>query len=78
MNSFRSIIIRADSKNFQLDTVEPISILLGERGGTYGLVVRKTERCSVDGAVWTVLSEVDNISSLTEEKGTPIKAFLYS
>lgn len=61
------------------NTVGPIGILLGERGGTYGqgLVVTKTESRSTDGAVWTVLS-VDNISSLTEEKGASIKAFLCS
>lgn len=79
------------SKEFSAgrNTVGPISIFSGKRGGTYGqgLVVTNTGRCcklvnsgsrSVDGAVWTVLSEVDNISSLTEEKRASIKAFLYS
>lgn len=48
-----------------------------EEKGSYCELVNKGDD-SVDAAVWSVLSQLDDISSLKEEPSTALKAFGYS
>lgn len=45
--------------------------------GSYCELVNKGDG-SVDAVVWSVLSQLDDISSLKEEQSTALKAFCYS